>query len=179
MIENLSAAPLGPRLTTPDQWREHLDAHIAEAAAVGSQPDRWLGSAPATAEEVEQAERRLGLQVSLPPSYRAFLQVTNGWDDAGGWIESVDSLDELQWLGEYSGLYAEYCEENDDEYSLLLGAALKVNHGPDFWLLCANEVRPDGEWSAYEFMPGLWQFTKVASFADLWHFHHSELRKAE
>lgn len=37
----------------------------------------WLGYPGATEEQIFRAESRLGVQ--LPPSYRAFLKVTNGW----------------------------------------------------------------------------------------------------
>lgn len=37
----------------------------------------WLGYPPATEEQIVRAESRLG--VRLPPSYREFLKVTNGW----------------------------------------------------------------------------------------------------
>ena len=39
---------------------------------------RWLGNTPATDAEIAVLESRLGL--TLPPSYRAFLQFSNGWN---------------------------------------------------------------------------------------------------
>ena len=39
---------------------------------------RWLGNPPATDAEIAALESRLGL--TLPPSYRDFLQFSNGWN---------------------------------------------------------------------------------------------------
>jgi hypothetical protein len=43
----------------------------------------WLGTAGATGEELAALEARLGL--TLPPSYRSFLETTNGWGPE--WVE--------------------------------------------------------------------------------------------
>jgi len=42
----------------------------------------WLGFPGATEAETAAAEAHLG--VTLPPSYRAFLRVSNGWHRPGG-----------------------------------------------------------------------------------------------
>ncbi|RJL33649.1 SMI1/KNR4 family protein [Bailinhaonella thermotolerans] len=39
--------------------------------------DSWMGAPGASEEEIAALERRLG--VSLPPSYRQFLAVSDGW----------------------------------------------------------------------------------------------------
>ena len=52
---------------------------------------RWLGSPGATVAEIKDAESRLG--IALPPSYREFLQVTNGWRQPDAfWAASAGSL---------------------------------------------------------------------------------------
>src|SRR5437764_1500142 len=55
----------------------------------------WLGYAPASHEQIEGAEKRLG--VTLPPSYRAFLLVSNGWRDTGHFIERLWGAGEISW----------------------------------------------------------------------------------
>jgi len=49
----------------------------------------WLGYPGATEGQIAQAEGRLG--AILPPSYRAFLKVTNGWRQTGPFITSSRS----------------------------------------------------------------------------------------
>ncbi|MFD8203865.1 SMI1/KNR4 family protein [Streptomyces sp. NPDC059701] len=44
--------------------------------------DMALAAPPATREEIAAAEERLGTR--LPPSYRGFLEVSNGWRGGGG-----------------------------------------------------------------------------------------------
>ncbi len=45
---------------------------------------RWLGFPPASAERIAAMERRLGCR--MPPSYREFLKVSDGWRHAGGFV---------------------------------------------------------------------------------------------
>lgn len=52
-----------------DDERQHLSPGVLSSG--------WLGYPGATEEEIARAEARL--KVKLPPSYRAFLKVTNGW----------------------------------------------------------------------------------------------------
>src|SRR6266542_2885211 len=71
-------------------WRELLERWNADLFATSEIVERlpeevkragWLGVPPATAGQIDQAEARLGM--ALPPSYRAFLAVTNGWRCTG------------------------------------------------------------------------------------------------
>jgi len=56
----------------------------------------WLGYPGATAAQIAQAEARLGQQ--LPPSYRAFLLVSNGWRITGSFIDRLWSTEEIEWF---------------------------------------------------------------------------------
>lgn len=55
----------------------------------------WLGTLGATEDQIIQAEARLG--VHLPPSYRAFLHVSNGWQHAGFHIHTLWSVEHIDW----------------------------------------------------------------------------------
>ena len=57
---------------------------------------RWLGYPGATEDQIAQAETRLGAK--LPPSYREFLKVTNGWRQLNSFIYKLWSTDEIEWL---------------------------------------------------------------------------------
>jgi hypothetical protein len=56
----------------------------------------WLGSPPATPQQIAAAEERL--KIPLPPSYRAFLQTSNGWGRATHSIERLLAYDRVEWF---------------------------------------------------------------------------------
>ena len=56
----------------------------------------WLGYPGATEEQINRAETRL--EVRLPPSYREFLKVSNGWRQTTPFINSLWSTEELEWF---------------------------------------------------------------------------------
>ncbi|MDJ0693014.1 MAG: SMI1/KNR4 family protein [Mastigocoleus sp. MO_167.B18] len=56
----------------------------------------WLGYPGATEEQLSHAEVRL--EVTLPPSYRAFLKVTNGWRQTTPFIHRLWSTEEIGWF---------------------------------------------------------------------------------
>jgi hypothetical protein len=58
----------------------------------------WLGYPGATEDQIAGLEARLGQ--SLPPSYRAFLKVSNGFRQPGMSIERLFSADEVGWFRE-------------------------------------------------------------------------------
>lgn len=57
----------------------------------------WLGYAPATEAQIQAAEVRLG--VALPPSYRAFLRVTNGWLHTGLAVARILPVEQVERFG--------------------------------------------------------------------------------
>ena len=86
-------------------WRQFLEDWSHEILAVPRYRNRlspevivsgWLGYPGATEGELEQLEHRLGLP--LPPSYREFLSVTNGWRMTGAFIPRLWSCAEVDWF---------------------------------------------------------------------------------
>jgi len=75
-----------------EEWRSRPDP---EALAAG-----WCGMPPATEEEDATAEMRLGL--ALPPSYRAFLSVSNGWELFGGFVQILLPVQEIDWFRNFA-----------------------------------------------------------------------------
>jgi hypothetical protein len=84
------------------QWSQELLAYedirtdrrrLLPAGAVSA---GWLGFAGATEAQIAQAEARLGIR--LPPSYREFLAVSNGWSVLTWFIDHLWSTDEIDWL---------------------------------------------------------------------------------
>jgi SMI1 / KNR4 family (SUKH-1) len=66
----------------------HLPENIVQS--------RWLGHSGATQAQIISTETRLG--ITLPPSYRAFLQTTNGWEHITPFIYRLWSTDEIEWF---------------------------------------------------------------------------------
>ncbi|MEV0083869.1 SMI1/KNR4 family protein [Saccharopolyspora sp. NPDC050642] len=168
-----------PALTTPQEWRDYLREYNElylrtegeyQRVDLGSEQEaaRWMGHEPATEEVVLAAERRLG--VRFPPSYRAFLLASDGWDGVGGWIELIWSCERIPWMRDTRGgadLIDLYGEDPDDEYAVLFRRALDVAEGEDFWFLDPDDVGPEGEWAAYLFEPKYGELKKFAGFAEL------------
>src|SRR4051812_12614025 len=55
----------------------------------------WLGYPHAAEDEIAQLEARLG--VSLPPSYRQFLQLANGFRQPGNLVPRLFRCEEVEW----------------------------------------------------------------------------------
>jgi HEAT repeat protein len=89
-------------MTTAEQWREFLqrwsDDWLAtdEPFPAAVRRSRWLGFKPATEDQTDKLERRLGYR--LPPSYRAFLLTTNGWRRTAWMVERVRPANKVEWL---------------------------------------------------------------------------------
>lgn len=164
-----------------ERWSgEWVDGHDPESDAPLAPEvakDRWLGFAPAAEADIAAAEARLGRR--LPPSLREFLQVTDGWRDAGCFVYRLAGTADLQWLkdtddktwievyDDLAGLTdGEDPEEDDDEpeddededeedfevqEALLLRRTLRLSLEGDacVLLLDPDDVDEDGEWAAY------------------------------
>ena len=161
-----------PQLTTPPEWLSYLREYSELGVRAGQYARSWMGHQPAAEEAVATAEQRLGVQ--FPPSYRSFLLTTDGWDDAGCWVDLVYSCADICWLRdtdeghEFIDIYGALDVRND-EYVAVFQRALKVTNGEDFWFLDPTENGPDGECAAYLFRSQYGQLERFASFAGLWH----------
>ncbi len=58
--------------------------------------NQWLGYPGASESEITQAESRLG--VKLPPSYRQFLGVSNGWCNSDWTDLELYGTEQIEWL---------------------------------------------------------------------------------
>jgi len=79
------------------QWNDRLLASsLADDLPAHVRGGNWLGFPAATDGQIAAAERRLDIQ--LPPSYRAFLKVSNGWRRLTHAIDGLWSTDRIQWF---------------------------------------------------------------------------------
>jgi hypothetical protein len=146
----------------------------------------WLGCPGATPAQIAQAEHRLG--TTLPPSYRDFLRVTNGWNILNGSVEKVYSTEEVDWLrvrhqpwidialSSYTYLvsdeqYFVYGEQQNADYfrPQYMAATLQISEMADGSVLLLNPevVTPDGEWEAWYYASWRPGVSRYRSFADL------------
>ncbi|MFF0243297.1 SMI1/KNR4 family protein [Streptosporangium sandarakinum] len=149
-------------------------------------PRSWLGAPGVVESELVEHERRLG--VRLPPSYRGFLRVTDGWDGKGiacgpllpvgriGWVRDLDPQLVDIWSSQDDDLrpsdedYFVYGEGQDTihvrgEYvpdTLMIG-----EYDDGVYLLNPHIRTPDGEWEAWYMAPWLAGAERCRSFWDL------------
>ena len=141
----------------------------------------WLGFKPATKRKIRDLERRLG--VTLPPSYKDFLQVSNGWLRTTPFIGRIRPAEEVDWFRvenrQWVEVYSESgSEKPDDEYYAYssegapdhraehMACLLQISDVDDgVYLLNPAAVTPDGEWEAWFFanwVPGAQRFPSFA-----------------
>jgi hypothetical protein len=140
----------------PERPDAFLDPDVTpEVVASG-----WLGFPGAGDAQLARLEARLG--VALPPSYRAFLQTTNGFLQPGMIVPRLLAADEVDWYrtahqdvidtwlecartGEPTGDYFEQYLP----FTLQVSAVERV--GSAVYLLNPKVVNAEGEWEAFYF----------------------------
>ncbi|MCZ4119788.1 SMI1/KNR4 family protein [Streptomyces sp. H39-S7] len=116
---------------------------------------RWLGVDPAAEADIATMKARLGLE--MPPSYKEFLRVSNGWRHAGGFVWMLAGTREAHWHEDASGLGEDFDEfwgeeDNPQEVRAQVGLwsralQLDVESDATYVLLDPEDVGPDGEWA--------------------------------
>jgi HEAT repeat protein len=155
----------------------------------------WLGFPGATEQELAAAEARLG--TILPPSYRAFLRVTNGWRMTTGFAGGLRPVEDVGWLADEDpalietwimgelGLgsppiaitdaeYHVYGERVDQPFrSEYLRTALAISDRRNgIYLLNPQTVTSDGEWEAWFFAPWVPGADRYRSFWEMMEAEH-------
>jgi hypothetical protein len=153
------------------EWNHELlqDDEIVQRLPAGVVAAGWLGYPGATEAQIVALEARLGTR--LPPSYRAFLAVTNGWRTTTPFIDKLWSTDEVEWfavrnqdwIDAYVGPAADLPSSTDAEYltygdeqsgylrTEYMQSALEISETGDaaIYLLNPEIVTPEGEWEAW------------------------------
>jgi len=156
----------------------------------------WLGYDPATQEQVEQLEQRLG--VKLPDSYRQFLLTSNGWRFSGMFIYDVFSAEKVEWFrennqdwidayvepaqGEEPVSLEDHCDYSEAQDSCMfrveyLQNTLQISGVGDaaVYLLNPEIKTSDGEWEAWFFATWAPGASRYPSF---WDMMQNELESA-
>ncbi|MFD9325741.1 SMI1/KNR4 family protein [Streptomyces sp. NPDC060065] len=117
---------------------------------------RWLGFPPASEERIAAMEERLGRR--MPPSYREFLKVSDGWRHAGGFVWLLAGTEDAHWHNNESGLadlFEEYLDEDagsEERREADLwrrGLQFDVESDATHVLMDPEDVDEDGEWAVY------------------------------
>lgn len=178
------------------EWADARAAEVAQDEAAArdeeSSQTRGLGFPGAPEERIRAMEERLGHR--LPPSYRTFLAVSDGWRHAGGFVWLLAGTDGARWHEDSAGL-SEYfpgeLDENSTPQDELLagmwGRALQLDVESDalYVLLDPGDVDDAGEWAVCTWAP--WHAdnpTRYGSFRTFMNamyrqFHHLEVSRAE
>lgn len=151
----------------------------------------WLGYAPATEDQVRRTEARLG--ATLPPSYREFVKVSNGWRTTGFFIERLFSTEEIDWFRNRhqelidaalrgAQLQGKPLPVPDEQYFVYgdeqephkmrweyLQTTVQVSElwDTNVYLLNPRVVTPEGEWEAWFLAHWLLGATRYRSFWEL------------
>ncbi|MFD9407437.1 SMI1/KNR4 family protein [Streptomyces sp. NPDC059989] len=121
---------------------------------------RRLGREPADEVRIAAAEARLG--VTLPPSLRSFLAVTDGWHMAGNFVWRLAGCEDIAWCGDPHGLRETWLEgagdDPDDDTVREAGIwsrSLQLAAESDMVdvLLDPEDVDARGEWAVYTWAP--------------------------
>ena len=175
------------------------DDSIRERLPADAVNSRWLGFDPASSEEIRALESRIG--VELPPSYRSFLETTNGWRDSGGFIYRMWSTLEIYWFRvrhqQWVDAYEEPWKERhggdvvlpsvpDNEYFVYgddtvhpmrveyIRSILDISDVGDSAILLLNPevVFNDGEWEAWFFATWGIEPYRYRSFRELMEYNY-------
>ncbi|AYN43458.1 SMI1/KNR4 family protein [Streptomyces dangxiongensis] len=144
-------------LTWSGEWADSLpDGEAQGEDDEAARRARWLGFPPASEERIAALEERLGRR--MPPSYRRFLQVSDGWRHAGGFVWLLAGTADARWHDNESGLadmFEEYLDEDAEpaerqEADLWRrGLQLDVESDVTHVLMDPEDVDEDGEWAVY------------------------------
>jgi hypothetical protein len=168
------------------QALERQPPHTSRFEAADISPDVltmcWLGYPGATEQAIQTLEDRLGNV--LPPSYRSFLLISNGWRLPGNIVPRLWSTNEIDWFASQNQAFIatltsevmphipdeEYFVYGEGQDSVTMRAeyllsALQISArevaGTAVYLLNPRVVTADGEWEAWSYahwFPGAYRY---------------------
>ena len=187
---------------TVTEWRDFLKQWSEEWLARDEtfpprvRKDRWLGSQPATEQQITRLEKRLGYQ--LPSSYRNFLLTSNGWSRASELIDRIRPAVKVDWLQSDNPELLDASSEDEPAYEPLdyfsydgrptyyaahlrecLIIADPIAGDSMIYLLNPLVVAEDGEWEAWRFAHWIPGAERFPSFALLMRAEHASFLAIE
>lgn len=172
-----------------------LQTDLAKRVQPSTTRPNWLGYNPASEREINELERRLGVQ--LPPSYKSFLRASNGWRQTTPFVSRIRPCAEVDWFHvenlNWVEIYAvDGSDDSDEEYYAYDGdgasdhraehmcSLLQISDVDDgVYLLNPQAVTSDGEWEAWFFANWIPGATRFPSFAHLLVHEYRSFAKLE
>jgi hypothetical protein len=135
-----------------ERWAAEVRDHAREGRG---QVPPWPVRPGATQAQLAAADQRLGM--SLPPSYRQFLALSDGWAATGHFVASLRPVEQIGWFRDLERDWYEtwrevdidgvWSEGDDDGWPLMARALLVSGPGEDALLLDPARIDPQtGEW---------------------------------
>src|SRR5439155_26375283 len=139
----------------------------------------WLGRPGATEAAIAATEQRL--EKKLPPSYRAFLNVTNGWGRTTAFIEHIWPVEQIKPSSIENYEWVDIWQEIDPDCpeGRYLPSALQISEVGDaaVYLLVPDLVAPNGEWEAWFLSSWRGETLRYPSFWDLMQAEYSTFKR--
>jgi hypothetical protein len=139
----------------PDQPGEGFPDLTPEIVSSG-----WLGAPGASEAELAALESRLG--TPLPPSYRSFLQASDGFIQPNVLVPRLLAAREVDWFRtrhqDTIDIWADYSGGFEQYLPTALQVSAVEHAGTAVYLLNPKVVSADGEWEAFYFahwVPGV------------------------
>lgn len=138
-------------------WQHFLERWSEEWLVVAPEmradvANGWAGFPPASAEQIATLEGRLGR--ALPPSYRSFLQVTNGWRYTIPFVYELRGADDIGRLRDLDPYMAELYNDIDlfAEEAAVLRRSILISLEADAGIIVLDpdDVNAQGEWAVHE-----------------------------
>ncbi|MFE2869504.1 SMI1/KNR4 family protein [Embleya sp. NPDC059259] len=167
------------------EWADAQDPDELEGDDLAACRGRWLGFPGADEERLTALETRIGRR--LPPSYRSFLALTDGWLNAGDFVMRLAGTAEVAPLDEAEAERYTGCDgylgdgeeptEEDIHRSRLWHRALHIDAEADAGILMLDpgDVGPDGEWAVYSWHS--WKAMPAERFDSFRAFMHDKYRE--
>ncbi|WP_405783439.1 SMI1/KNR4 family protein [Streptomyces sp. NBC_00859] len=164
------------------EWSDSLSDEEARGEDEGARRARWLGFPSASEERIAAMEKRLGRR--MPPSYREFLEVSDGWRHAGEFIWLLAGTTDARWHNNESGLadmFEEYLDEDagpaerQDADIWRRGLQLEVESDATHVLMDPEDADEDGEWAVYTWAG--WRAEPPARYANFAEFMRDMYRE--
>ncbi|MFE0174901.1 SMI1/KNR4 family protein [Streptomyces sp. NPDC059002] len=166
-----------------EEWADACDpGEVRDAGDEEARRARWLGFQPATPAHIAALEERLGHR--LPPSYRTFLEVTDGWRHAGGFVWLLAGTEGARWHEDGAELAEIFQEDLDEEATReeileatiwTRGLELAVESDAVDVMLDPEDVDEHGEWAVYTWAP--WRASPPERHASFWEFMQDVYRE--
>jgi len=158
--------------------------HVHEYAVV--LPDEvveagWLGYPGASKKQIVRTEKRLGS--ALPPSYREFLRLTNGWRRTSPFIERVWPVEQIKPFSVNNQEWIDIWLDVDSESleARYLPSAVQISEVGDAAVLLLIPELPshDGEWEGWFLSSWRGIAVRYPSFWDLMQAEYATFKNIE